>query len=101
MSYGFDKPLDTVKLPTPAVPKKAEAENVDISNVLQASRTLGFVSREATARRKTGPKRTEPQDKLTIAGPKRTLDRLRAFCDANGGISYHEAIERLLGTENS
>ena len=94
MSYGFDKPLETVQLPQQLVPKKAEP--VDMAHVLQAGSSLGFVSREATARRKTGPKRTEPQDKITIAGPKRIIDRLKAHCDRQGGISYHAAIEALL-----
>ncbi len=61
MSYGFDKPLETVKLPTQAAPKKAD--KVDLASVLQAGSALGFVSREATTRRKTGPKRIEPQDR--------------------------------------
>lgn len=94
MTYGFDKPLETVKLPQQVASKKAEA--VDMSSVLQAGSSLGFVSREATARRKTGPKRTEPQDKITIAGPKRIIDRLKAYCDRQGGIAYHTAIEAML-----
>ena len=94
MTYGFDKPLETLKLPQQVAPKKAEA--VDMSSVLQAGSSLGFVSREATARRKTGPKRTEPQDKVTIAGPKRIIDRLKAYCDRQGGIAYHTAIEAML-----
>lgn len=94
MSYGFDKPLETVKLPAQAAPKTTE--KVDLSSVLQAGNALGFVSREATTRRKTGPKRIEPQDKVTIAGPKRIIDRLKSYCDREGGIPYHAAIEALL-----
>ncbi len=95
-SYGFDKPLESVKLPQPTAPKQPEPANM--ASVLQAGSSLGFVSREASPRRKTGPKRTEPQDKITIAGPKRIIDRLKAYCDREGGITYHAAIEALLDT---
>jgi len=69
---------------------------------LQAGAELGFVSREISSRRKPGPRRTEPQDKITVTGPKRVLDRLKAYSDAIGGVSYCEAIEALLdGVEQS
>ncbi|MDH7803769.1 hypothetical protein P3T31_003830 [Rhizobium sp. AN70] len=102
MSYGFDKPLDTVKLPQPSVPtKQAETAHVDIAAIAQAGNNLGFKSREATMRRKPGPRRTEQQDKITVTGPKRIIDQLKAHCDAMGGISYCEAIAALLdGTGN-
>lgn len=93
-TYGFNTPIETVKLPKQSAPQKAE--KVDLASVLQAGSALGFVSREATTRRKTGPKRVEPQDKMTIAGPKRIIDRLKSYCDREGGIPYHAAIEALL-----
>ncbi|MGF0540745.1 hypothetical protein ACQQ2Q_22370 [Agrobacterium sp. ES01] len=103
MSYGFNKTdsgavgTGTVKLPPV---QRTEKPAADISRVLQAGQDLGFVSRDAGTRRKPGPKRKEPQDRLTVTGPKRIIDRLKAYCDANGGASYCEAIEALLdGTE--
>jgi len=67
-----------------------------MGQVLQAAAELGFVSREAATRRRPGPRRTEAQDKITVTGPKRVLDRLKAFCDTTGEASYCAAIERLL-----
>lgn len=103
MSYGFDKPMDAVQLPKlreKALDKPAAAPAM--TTVLQAGAELGFVSREVSARRKPGPKRTEPQDKITVTGPKRVMDRLKAYCDKQGGISYCDAIETLLdGAEQS
>lgn len=101
MKYGFEQstdaplPMETVKLPPAPAAKKPEP--VNLGQVLQAGSALGFVSRDAgPARRKTGPKRTEPQDKITIAGPKRIIDRLKAYCDREGGLTYHAAIDALL-----
>lgn len=94
MSYGFDKAAEPLKLPQQAPAKAPEPTN--LAGVLQAGSALGFVTRDGAARRKTGPKRTEPQDKITIAGPKRIIDRLKAYCDREGGLSYHAAIEALL-----
>jgi hypothetical protein len=92
--YGFDTPAETVKLP-PSQPRKA-GPSPNMERVLQAGAELGFISREAVpARRKTGPKRTEPQDKMTIAGPKRVIDRLKAYSERLG-VPYHEAIDALL-----
>ncbi|MFB2553804.1 hypothetical protein [Ensifer soli] len=104
MSYGFDKPVtDTVKLPpqrqkAPEAAAPAVEPAPDLSKVLQAGQSLGFVSRDVHARRKPGPKRKEAQDKISVTGPKRVIERLKAYCDANGGQSYCEAIEALLDT---
>lgn len=96
MKYGFDQaPTDTVKLP-PVRTRPATAAP-DMGRALQAGQELGFVSRDVSARRKPGPKQKEPQDRTTIAGPKRVLDRLKAYCDGNG-LSYCEAIDALLDT---
>lgn len=103
MSYGFDNsaataesvPLDTVRLPTPKARETAPVA-APMPQVLQAAAELGFVSRDVSARRKPGPKRKEAQDKITVTGPKRIMDRLKAYCDAKGGISYCDGIEALL-----
>lgn len=106
MSYGFptdDAPVaDTapatagIKLPpvrkTAAVPVPQAA---DIARAVQAGQDMGFVSRDTVARRKPGPKRKEAQDRLTVTGPKRVIDRLKAYSDG-AGLSYCEAIEALL-----
>jgi hypothetical protein len=98
MSYGFDNDtaaLDTVKLPMPK-PRETAPAAAPPPQVLQAAADLGFVSREVNARRKPGPKRKEPQDKITVTGPKRIMDRLKAYCDSMGGVSYCDGIEALL-----
>lgn len=96
MKYGFNDKTDAVKLPSQAAQRKPEPAP-DFARIRQTGAELGFVPRDAApARRKTGPKRTEPQDRVTITGPKRVLDRLKAYCDQRGGISYHEALEILL-----
>lgn len=97
MSYGFgQKTTGVVQLPQQ--PREATPDKPAISQVLQAGAELGFVSREAGTRRKPGPRRVEAQDKITVTGPKRVIDRLKAYCDANGGMSYCDAIAALLET---
>lgn len=96
MSYGFnDKAatMNTVKLPQ----KRTEVakQSPDMARVIQSGQELGFVSRDASTRRKPGPKRTEPQDKITVTGRKRVIDRLKAYSDQMG-LSYCDAIEALL-----
>lgn len=96
MKYGFNDMTDAVKLPS-LTPQRKPEPATDLAKVRQTGVELGFVSRDAApVRRKSGPKRTEPQDRITIAGPKRVMDRLKAYCDQRGGISYHEALEALL-----
>lgn len=98
MSYGFnDSPaLDTIKLPTATKAPEAKPLVAPMPQVLQAGAELGFVPREVNTRRKPGPKRKEPQDKITVTGPKRIMDRLKAYCDRMGGVSYCDGIEALL-----
>lgn len=96
-NYGFSQnPVEGVKLPQPSAPKPAEASPVDIAAIVQAGSNLGFKSREGSSRRKPGPRRSEAQDKITVTGPKRVIDRLKTYCDTMGEPSYCTAIERLL-----
>lgn len=78
------------------VPKEA------VMAAVRAGQEQGFVPRQVAAdssKRKPGPRRVEPQDKVMVTGPKRVLDRLRARADAMGGVPYWQAIEALLGEE--
>lgn len=93
-SYGFGDTKSPISLPTQ--PARKEKPTEALVQALDAGKKLGFVSREGQGRRKPGPKRKEPQSKLTLTGPKRVLDRLQARCDAMGGVAYWEAIETLL-----
>ncbi|MGV8952477.1 MAG: hypothetical protein ACOH2M_15325 [Cypionkella sp.] len=84
--------LAPIKADSP-VPKEA------VLAAVKAGQGQGFVSRQAQAdapRRKPGPRRTEPQDKLMLTGPKRVLDLLREKADAMGGVPYWQALEALL-----
>tara|TARA_R110000868_G_scaffold137971_1_gene351699 strand:- start:58 stop:294 length:237 start_codon:yes stop_codon:yes gene_type:complete len=75
------------------VPKEA------VLAAVKAGQGQGFVSRQVqtdTPRRKPGPRRTEPQDKLMVTGPKRVLDRIREKADDMGGVPYWKALEALL-----
>lgn len=98
-SYGFGKDnqpaMGSLKLPT-QTPREVTAEKPPMSQILQAGAELGFVPRDASTRRKTGPRRTEQQDKITVTGAKRVIDRLKAYCDKMGEPSYCTAIEHLL-----
>ncbi len=106
MSYGFptdDAPVAATPSATAGItlpparrkPVEAAVAVPDLARVKQAGQELGFVSRDTTARRKPGPKRKEAQDRLTVTGPKRVIDRLKAYSDG-AGLSYCEAIEALL-----
>jgi hypothetical protein len=66
-----------------------------LKEAVEAGTTLGFVSREPTAKRKPGPKRTEAQDKVSIPGPKRVIDQFRAFCTEQN-VTLWEGLDLLL-----
>lgn len=94
MSYGFGDNDSAITLPK-SIEKKA-TRPVNVIDVAEAGKKLGFVSREGQGRRKPGPKRAEPQSKLTLTGPERVLKRFQAYCDESGGVAYWQAIENLL-----
>ncbi len=94
--YGFGDKTDPIKLPVGQGASKSKASKDEIEQAAAAGRELGFVSRQATSKRKPGPKRTEPQGKVTLTGPQRIIDRLQARCDALGGVPYWQAIEAML-----
>ncbi len=93
--YGFEGEL---KLPKPKTSRKAAAGASAVPAVEQAvaaGRALGFVDRTSQPRAKPGPKRKEPQDKVTIPGPKRVIDHFRAHCKAHD-LTLWEGLEDLL-----
>ena len=98
VSEGTDVP--SVKLPDPK-PRAERPSEQAVAEVARRGQELGFVSREPTqtiaiptssGRRK----KTEPQDKMMIAGPSRVLKAFRDYCDAEGLPSYWAGIERLM-----
>lgn len=95
--YGFGGGIELPQTTAPARPRpKVSAENV--GKAVQAGSELGFVSREPSNRLKPGPKRTEPQDKVSIPGPKRVVDDFRAFCRMRN-MTLWQGLEYLLHRE--
>lgn len=86
---GISLPQDDRARDRPPVDKAA------LTDAVQAGKSLGFVDREPVARRKPGPKRKEPQDKVSIPGPKRVIDQYRAFCTERG-LTLWEGLDLLL-----
>lgn len=94
--YGFG---DGIELPKPKSSRKVGPRPaVDIGafeQAVQAGSDLGFVNREPSTHLKPGPKRREPQDKVSIPGPKRVIDEFRNFCRARD-ITLWQGLEMLL-----
>jgi hypothetical protein len=96
--YGFGGGIDLPK--STSSPQRKPVDRSSISEAVQAGQQLGFVSREPSARRKPGPKRKEPQDKVSIPGPKRIIDRYRDFCTVQD-LTLWQGLELLLDREES
>lgn len=92
--YGFSGGIDLPKTP-PAPRSRLKVDGSSLNDAVQAGADLGFVSREPLARLKPGPKRKEPQGKVSIPGPKRVVDEFRAFCLARN-ITLWQGLELLL-----
>lgn len=91
--YGFGGGIQLPKQ-EPA-PRRPRQDAPDLSKAIKAGNDLGFVNREPSMRRKPGPKRTEPQDKVSIPGPKRIIDRYRAYC-TDHNLTLWQGLEALL-----
>jgi len=96
--YGFGGGLT---LPAQEdAPQRLPVHADAIHEAVEAGNRLGFVNRDPVPRRKPGPKRREPQDKVSIPGPKRVTDRFRAFCTEND-VTLWEGLEMLLEAQDS
>lgn len=96
MTYGFDDEEGAIALPqTPTKKKRLPEPNLK-KKIEKSGENLGFVSRAVTKRRRPGPRRKEPQDKLTLAGPKRVLDLLRQRSEEMDGAPYWVVLEEYL-----
>jgi len=92
--YGFSGGIDlpkTISSPKP----RPKVDGSSLNDAVRAGADLGFVSREPTIRLKPGPKRKEPQDKISIPGPKRIVDDFRAFC-LTRDVTLWQGLELLL-----
>ena len=97
--YRFDGGID---LPNPSESSKTrpKAEPGSVEKAVEAGKSLGFVSRDASTWLKPGPKRREPQDKVSIPGPKRVVDKFRAFCQ-DRDLTLWQGLELLLSEKQS
>ena len=94
--YGFSGGID---LPTQREPAhRAPVDRTALKEAVRAGNELGFVDRKAPVRRKPGPKRTEPQDKISIPGPQRVIDRYRDFC-IEQDVTLWRGLELLLSEQ--
>lgn len=92
--YGFSGGINLPKT-TPTVKPRPKVDSSSLSEAVKAGADLGFVSREPVTRLKPGPKRKEPQDKVSIPGPKRVVDDFRAFCLVRN-LTLWQGLELLL-----
>lgn len=94
--YGFGaEGASGIELPKGRAKSRKKVDRAVLDEALDAGKDLGFVDREPQNRRKPGPKRKEPQDKVSIPGPKRVTDRFRKFC-ADQDITLWQGLEMLL-----
>lgn len=97
--YGFGGGIELPKPKAKTQPKPRPAPEM-VQEAVNAGSNLGFVSREPDERLKPGPKRTEPQDKVTIPGPKRVIDEFRDLCRAEN-MTLWQGMELLLKERKS
>lgn len=93
--YGFSEGGIDLPQTTPTRPARRKVDADSLTQAVQAGNEMGFVSREPVQRTKPGPKRREPQDKVSIPGPKRVTDAFRAFCRERD-LTLWEGLELLL-----
>lgn len=91
--YGFGGGIELPKVET--TKPRVLPDQGAIKQAVEAGTALGFVSREPATKRKPGPKRSEPQDKVSIPGPKRVIDQFRSFCTEQN-VTLWEGLELLL-----
>lgn len=93
--YGFSEGGIDLPETTPTRPARRKVDADSLTQAVQAGNEMGFVNREPVQRTKPGPKRREPQDKVSIPGPKRVTDEFRAFC-RDRDLTLWEGLELLL-----
>lgn len=97
--YGFGGGIELPK-PSESSKTRLKVEPGSVEKAVEAGKSLGFVSREGSTRLKPGPKRKEPQDKVSIPGPKRVVDEFRAFCRERD-LTLWQGLELLLSEKQN
>ena len=99
--YGFSKAKKTTmshehKLDLTGIQHtpKVKASSDNATELAKAGEQLGYVNRDPVKARRPGPKRKEPQDKLTINGPARVIQAFRALGEPNEAL--WETLEKLV-----
>jgi hypothetical protein len=92
--YGFGGGIELPQQ-TEAPKPRPVLERGNLEKAVEAGKSLGFVDRDPVQRLKPGPKRKEPQDKVSIPGPKRVVDDFRSFCVARN-LTLWQGLELLL-----
>lgn len=92
--YGFGGGIELPKTEQAPKPRR-DVEPEAVRQAVEAGQSLGFVAREPAPRLKPGPKRKEPQDKVSIPGPKRVVDDFRNFCRERD-LTLWQGLEVLL-----
>jgi hypothetical protein len=98
--YGFGG--GGIELPKPSTPSnpRPKIEPEVVERAVQAGTDLGFVNREPSNRLRPGPKRSEPQDKVSIPGPKRVIDDFRNYCRTHN-MTLWQGLDYLLTLQNN
>lgn len=96
--YGFGGA--GIDLPKPSAPSspRPKLESEAVERAVQAGSDLGFVNREPSNRLRPGPKRSEPQDKVSIPGPKRVIDDFRNYCRMHN-LTLWQGLDQLMELE--
>ncbi|NBB81097.1 MAG: hypothetical protein GVY36_16930 [Verrucomicrobia bacterium] len=97
--YGFGGGIELPK-PSDSSKTRPKVEPGSVEKAVEAGKSLGFVSREGSTRLKPGPKRKEPQDKVSIPGPKRVVDGFRTFCRERN-LTLWQGLELLLSEKHN
>lgn len=95
--YGFGGGIELPQQTEASKPRPA-LERSNLEKAVEAGKSLGFVDRDPVQRLKPGPKRKEPQDKVSIPGPKRVVDEFRSFC-VSRNLTLWQGLEYLLAQE--
>lgn len=96
--YGFGGGIELPPVPKKTKPTPKPAEN--LTKAVKAGAKLGFVDRDPKPRTRPGPKRKEPQDKISIPGPKRVVDDFRTFCQEHD-YTLWQGLEHLLNKQEN
>lgn len=97
--YGFSGGIELPKT-SKASRTRPRIDPDSVEKAIEAGKSLGFINREGSARLKPGPKRKEPQDKVSIPGPKRVVDDFRTFCREHD-LTLWQGLELLLSENRS